>query len=158
ALAGGLLVVLMLALGEWGDRGLIIGSASVYDRESNPLAIAGLAGCVAGAVMFAPLKRLKGLAWPVRLAVLAVCLIVVVRSGSRGQFLAAAVAVVAMLPIAYRATRFSGLVAIVVAVAVLGGAAFYGVSEFIHTGDARWSQSYASRDALGRWYAGLQLL
>lgn len=158
AVTGGLLMVVMLLFGKWGNRGLITLSVSLLDRETNPLAIAGLAGCVAAAAMFAPVRNLKWLVWLPRLAVLAVCLVVVVRSGSRGQLIAASLAIVAMLPVAYRASRFTGLAAIVIAVVVLGGAVVYGVSEFIQAGDARWTQSLAARDALGRWHATQRLI
>jgi hypothetical protein len=157
AVLGGALMVILLAFGEWGMRGLIV-AGTVYEREANPLAIAGLAGCVAGAAMFVPLNSLKWLVWPMRLAVVSVCLVIIVRSGSRGQLIAACAALLLMMPVAYRASRFRGFAAICIALAAFGAAVSYGLSEFIGVADARWSGALATHDAVGRWHMALQLL
>jgi len=157
AVLGGALMVTLLVFGEWGARGLVV-AGSVYERETNPLAIAGLAGCVTGAALFVPVRRFRWLAWPLRLAIVGVCLVVIVRSGSRGQLVAASISLLPMLLVAYRASRFRGLLAIGIAVAVCGMAIYYGASEFIHAYDARWSESLAARDAVGRWQMALKLL
>jgi O-antigen ligase len=55
-----------------------------------------------------------------------------------------------MLPVAFRITRLSGVLA---AILVLGIVAFtlrYGLSEFVRFGDSRWTETTATRDAVGR--------
>lgn len=146
---GGFLVVALLYTARWGDRGLLASSGSVLD-ETNPLAIADIAGVVAVTALFSVSSRLPALAWAVRLSIAAVCAIAIVRSGSRGQLVAACATILLMLPIAYPVTRLRSAAGALVAVAVVGGAIAWAVASYVHWYDARWLKSTELGDVAGR--------
>lgn len=148
--AGGFLIVALLFTARWGDRGLLLSSGGALD-ETNPLAIADVSGVVAIAALFIVPVRLRALAWIGRLSIAAVCAIAIVRSGSRGQLIAACVSVVLMLPVAYPINRLRSVGAALVALAVVGGAVAWGVASYVHLGDDRWLRTTASSDMHGRW-------
>ena len=154
---GGVLLAALLVFGDWGLRGLVL-HGNFHERETNPLALAGLAGSVAAAAMYVRARSWSWLGWPLRIAVVAVCLFVIVRSGSRGQLIAALGSLVLMLPVAFRITRARGLAGILVGVAVLGLAVGYAVIEYMAGNALRWNESLAQRDAVGRWHMAVTLL
>jgi hypothetical protein len=147
---GGFLVVALLFTARWGDRGLLVSSGSVLD-ESNPLAIADIAGVVAVSALFIVSARLRALAWAVRLSIAAICAIAIVRSGSRGQLVAICGTFLLMLPVAYPVTRLRRLAGALVAVVVVGGAIAWAVTSYVHWYDDRWLKSTELGDVAGRW-------
>ena len=147
--AGGFLIVALLFTARWGDRGLLLSSGAL--DETNPLAIADVSGVVAVAALFIVPVRLRALAWIARLSIAAVCVIAIVRSGSRGQLVATSISVVLMLPVAYPVNRLRSVGAALVALAVVGGAVAWGVASYVHLGDDRWLRTTASSDMHGRW-------
>jgi O-Antigen ligase len=146
---GGLLVIALLAFGHWGDRGLIIASG-VQEEETNPLALAGLGGSVATAAMFLRTYRISLLTWALRLALVGASLLLIVKSGSRGQLVASVAALLIMLPVAYRIFSLQGVATAVIGSIVVGVTVAYGLSEFVDLGDERWTQARSVADANGR--------
>jgi hypothetical protein len=157
AAVGGVIMVVLLVFGDWGARGLVL-HGNFHQRETNPLAIAELAGSVAAAAMFVRARSWKWLGSPLRIAIVVVSLLVIVRSGSRGQLVAALCSLVVMLPVAFRLTRARGLMGIAVAITILGLAIGYAATEYMQANEARWSQSLAQHDALGRLQMASKLL
>jgi O-antigen ligase len=157
AVVGGVLMAVLLIFGDWGVRGLVL-HGNFRERETNPLALAGLAGSVAAAAMFVRARSWKWLGWPLRVAIVVVSLLVIVRSGSRGQLIAALGALLLMLPVAFRVTRMRGLAGILVAVAILALALGYAATEYMQANEARWDESLARHDAAGRWKMATHLL
>lgn len=83
-------LVLLLLFAEWGSRGIIL----PYQRaEANPLVVSEIAGALLVTVAVAPqVKELRhSLRWPVIVGCVGVVLVVFLRSGSRGQVIAALV-------------------------------------------------------------------
>lgn len=147
---GGFLVVVLLLTARWGDRGLLVSSGGVLD-ESNPLAIADIAGVVAVTALFSTSARLGILTWVVRLSFAAVCAIAIVRSGSRGQLVATCATILLMLPVAYPVTRLRSAAGALVAVAVVGGAIAWAVASYVHWYDDRWAKGTEFGDVADRW-------
>src|ERR1700761_474234 len=81
---GGVLVVALLFFGHWGLRGLSLGD-NPLEEETNPLALAGLGGTVAGTAMLLRLRRSSFLLWMFRLVVVGAGLMLIIRSESPGQ-------------------------------------------------------------------------
>ena len=148
--AGGILVVAVLFTARWGDRGLLVSSGTIFD-ETNPLAIADLAGVVAVTALFSVSARVRALTRGVRLSIVAVCAIAIVRSGSRGQLIAACVTILLMLPVAYPVNRLRTAASAFVAVAVVGGAIAWAVASYVQWYDDRWLKSTELGDVAGRW-------
>jgi hypothetical protein len=157
AMAGGALLVALLVFGDWGVRGLIL-PGNLHEQETNPLALAGLAGTVASCALFVRSGRLSRFGWPLRIAIVIVSLFVIVRSGSRGQLIAVLGALLLMLPVAFRITKLRGVAGILIALTIIGLALTYAYTEYMQSNAVRWSESLATRDAAGRWAMALKLL
>lgn len=90
-LIGGAICILALFFGHWGDRGLLL-LGDLEEQETNPLAIASLAGTVT-VIAILSFQRAS---WSKRLLCIALApigLATILRSGSRGQLIAAALAI-----------------------------------------------------------------
>lgn len=92
---GIVLVIFTLTLSDWNGRFIVLKGISGYGGPDsgyvggNPLAIAQMAGYVALAALFVTSsKETHILRWPFKLAVIILCLIIIAKSGSRGQFFA----------------------------------------------------------------------
>lgn len=87
-------LVLLLAFGEWGARGVVL-PGKAY--ESNPLALAESAGCLLIVTAFTPIRQRLSPAWRFALlgAAIAVAALVFLRTASRGQVLASLAATLA---------------------------------------------------------------
>jgi hypothetical protein len=154
---GAALLLLLLVFGDWGYRGLMIGTSDP-ELEANPLALSGLAGAVATAAMFIRLGLPRSLDWLVRMAVIVLCLVVIVRSGSRGQLIATVLSIVSLLPLGFRVGEWRGVAAIAVALTVLAGGLAWALAEYVQWFDLRWTESLVRSDAEGRLEMAMALL
>ncbi len=146
---GGVLVCVLLVLGHWGDRGLSLGTTSL-EQETNPLALAGLGGSAAAAAM---LLRSRGglLFWGFRLVVAGASLVLIVKSESRGQLIAALAAMLVMLPFSVKIGSLRGIVVAVVGCVAIGFALLFGFANEVSRDQTdRWSQTSQSADAAVR--------
>jgi O-antigen ligase len=150
AVAGTVVVAALLLSAQWGGRGLLVSAGRVVE-ETNPLAIADLAGAAALAAMFLRTPRLGSLLWPLRLLMAAVCAFAIVRSGSRGQLLALCAALVCALPFAYPLSRWRSVAAAALGGGIVFGAIMLGISGSEAWFAGRWEQSSAADDVAGRW-------
>jgi hypothetical protein len=154
---GGVLVFALLLFAKWGDRGVLVTGVG-YDQETNPLSIANLGGFVASCAMFLRTRRFAILGWIFRLVIVAAALALIVKSGSRGQLVAAVATLILVLPIAFKASHIRGLVPILIAFAVIGYAAQYATHSYIRRDDGRWSERAAGQAASFRWSMSEKLL
>jgi len=155
-LLGGILCGLMLAFGHWGFRGLLLYGDIEHD-ETNPLAIASLAGTVVlpAAIWLgtrvAPLKRLA----------LAACIplgiAIVLRSGSRGQLLALGPAILLAWPVVLRVRSARSVLAVCGSVLVIGLLAWWS-STWVHIDSSRWQSDLTESDLSGRFAMASTLL
>jgi O-antigen ligase len=147
---GGLLVFVLLIFGNWGLRGLSLGTRS-FEEETNPLALAGLGGSLAAAAMLLRLRWKGIVALLFRLAVVGASLVLIVRSESRGQLIAAIAAMTLMLPFSVKIQSLRGIMVAIVGCAVVAVALQYGFSKMVAREDTqRWSQATSSADAAVR--------
>lgn len=145
---GGALVAIILLFGEWGPRGLVTNSAGGAE-ETNPLALASLAGVVAAGALFVGFGRRGALEWILRLAAALLCLLLIIRSGSRGQLVAIVVALALMLPVRFRLSSARGLVPALLACAVIAIALDLGSSLYIaqnELNEERWGAARSTAD------------
>jgi O-antigen ligase len=145
---GGALTVMLLVFGTWGARGLQLGNAS-SGEETNPLALAGLAGSVAATAMILRPRKWAALVWPLRFILIAAGLVLILRSESRGQLIAALLAMICMLPVAYKISSLRGFSVAVIGSLVIAAALLYGFSRYVSTdrdNAARWSTTTSTAD------------
>jgi hypothetical protein len=157
---GGVLTVALLVFGTWGARGLQLGPAATGE-ETNPLALAGLAGSVAATAMILRPRKWAALVWPLRFVLIAAGLILILRSESRGQLIAALLAILCMLPVAYKITSVRGFSIAVVGALVICAALAYGFSKYVATdreNAARWSTTTSTADTNVRFAMVQKLL
>ena len=154
---GGLICLVLLVGGDWGSRGLlIIGNDGEF--ESNPLAISATAGTV---VIVALIRGPTSKNWIETLAAIIAgvsAIFLTIRSGSRGELIAAIVAVLAVAPMRFSLTKLRDLVAIVAVFSVLAVGLVVGMSHYMAGGDARWTSSTLATDAAGRLDMAFKLL
>jgi hypothetical protein len=154
--AGGALCALTLFFANWGDRGLVVyghqaleDSSNIYLYETNPLALSTLGGTV---FLIAALSLGRANRSGLRilsLAFIPIALAVVLRSGSRGQVIAGAIAVLAALPIAYRLRNIRSPVVLLAVGVILLGLVWLG-SSLVNINASRWSDAQATQDIAGR--------
>ena len=147
---GGVLVFVLLFLAPWGDRGLSLGTNSL-EEETNPLALAGLGGSVAAAAMLLRSRWGGILALGLRLAVVGAGLVLIVKSESRGQLIAAVAAMLVMLPFAVKIGSLRGIVIAVIGCVAVAGALQFGFTNMVSREQTdRWSETTQSADAAVR--------
>jgi hypothetical protein len=147
-LVGGTLCALALFAGKWGPRGLLV-LGDIYEQETNPLAIASLGGTVFLIALFLlkmpqPLWRRIFLA-----AVIPIGIAVVIRSQSRGQLGAAALAAAIGWLFVSRKAIGMRLFSLVLAGFLVTSIAWW-VWGQMQVDAARWSGALAENDAQGR--------
>lgn len=153
---GTLLVGLLLVLGKWENRMLVL-STGAQPLSGNPLAVAELCGFVLlAAVFFRP--RRMGWTWSLlRWGIVLLCLALIVRSGSRGELLGAVAAAALTWPLARRIGNPASLLGWGLAVAVLLVGTLWAVQNF-GEGNIRWSQSRIDADVTGRFRNTVRVL
>lgn len=150
ALVGAAICVLALAFGKWGGRGLILYGREVsQEYETNPLAMASMAGTVAiiAAMSF---SRPNGIAMRVLATVIIpISIAVILRSGARGQLIATAAGVAVALPIAFRVRDIRSIAALLLAGVIVVGLG-YVASSYITLDADRWGSKQSTEDISGR--------
>jgi hypothetical protein len=151
AVAGALICILALVFGTWGARGLVLyGQEAIQENEANALAFSSMAGTVFLIASLSLTRPHRVLMRLFALACIPVALAVVLRSGSRGQLIAAVVGLLVGLPIAYRLRDAKSLIALCLVAGVVLGLGWWATS-LVHIDAARWSDSRTSEDVIGRF-------
>lgn len=146
---GGLVCLALLIGGDWGSRGLLVSGAS-GEFESNPLAVAATAGAVAIASFIQRPSPPLLMQIPASIAAGISSIFLIIRSGSRGELLAALVAIALVCPLRFRITRLRDVIAGAVLATLIAIGLIVGMSQYKGGGDDRWSQSMVSSDTAGR--------
>jgi hypothetical protein len=155
-IAGAVLCALALAFGHWGFRGLVL-YGDILESETNPLAMASLAGTVL-IIAALSLNRPNPI-WLRILAIVAipVTMAVILRSGSRGQLLAAGVALAVAWPLAFRPRDSKSVAGLALAAAMVIGLGWFAYSH-VEIDQARWNGSQSQEDVAGRLHNAAVLL
>jgi hypothetical protein len=161
---GGTVCLFVLFFAQWGARGLILsGEHFQYDdfaRETNPLAISELAGAV-GIVAFLSIPAMGSLLKKLACsALIPIALAVILRSGTRGQLLAFAIASLVGWPLAAQRRHVGTWIAMMAIASVVITA---GLLLWQHLGEGvlsfRWSgENLAEEDVAGRLSLAATLL
>lgn len=156
---GGTLSFFLLFFVKWEARRIILDHGL-----GNPLAIAAMAGMVLLIALLAdPWPRSK-LWQPLRWTLIAMCLIVIVKSGSRGQLAGVFLVSAVSWPITRGISNFKQFILLGIAILFLATVASLTIQEFsgeqvqTYGGRARWSEQSAQEDAMGRLHNALALL
>lgn len=156
-LVGGLLTILLLFFVKWESRRIVL------DHDfGNPLAIAAMAGMVALVIILADPWRESKVWFPLKWGLVALCLALIVRSGSRGQLLSVLLVSVACWPISHGLRNMKQFAVLSFVILFLGAATSWTIQEFwsveVIGGRGRWSEQSAEQDASGRLTNALLLL
>jgi hypothetical protein len=156
-LVGGSLCVVMLFAGDWGSRGLLIENGS-SEFESNPLAIAAMAGATGIAALLLRSETNLVTERLVRVSAAIASVLLIVRSGSRGELIAMLVAVAIVVPIRFQVSRLRDIVASLGLVAIVAVGLQIGFADYKGGGNDRWSESNVGVDTGGRFAMAAALL
>ena len=125
---------------RWTGRSIefSVDDAGFYTLKGNPLAIGSLGGQVAIAVTLMNFRG-AGRFWQVaRWPIFVIALAVIAKSGSRGQFIGALIAIVALFPVSRRIKNLGGFAALAFGLLVGALLTRYAMETFI-TESWRWS-------------------
>jgi hypothetical protein len=158
-LVGSSLSLLLMTFVSWEARMIVL-----EEGLGNPLAVSGMAGMVALAAMLAdpwPSSKIWKIA---KWAVLALCLFLVVRSGSRGQLLGLIGLSAVCWPIRRRMENVKqfviwiSLVLFLTAITTWALQEFWAKQENYYAGGNRWSEQAMEGAMSGRFDQGLYLV
>jgi len=136
---GSIILLLLLLTTQIEGRKVIFsaGQATIGAKGGNPLATASLAGYVALAVV---LMNFQGLAkfWQwARWFIVALAMVIIIKSGSRGQLIGLLIALLVFLPVSRRFKSYKGFAGVVISLSLLAGLAMWGLSFFAESD--RWA-------------------
>ena len=147
---GGVLTIFLLFFVQWEYRRIVMG----HDL-GNPLAVSSMAGMVVLiAVLADPWPESRW--WvPFKWVLVALCLALVVRSGSRGQLLGTILISIASWPISRRLANMKQFVILGLVVVFLGGTVSWAIQEYSSeqmygARGSRWNEQAAQEDLSGR--------
>lgn len=151
---GCVVAVLLLLQVSWFNRMVVMAGASRDADGGNPLAVAQLGGYLALAATLLQFRNKNVLNWLLRIALAGLGILLIVKSGSRGQFLSLLPVLLIFLPMRQRVDNPGTLFAIVAFICtVLALALWEQQSGF--TSDAiatqRWSSGKMLLDMTGRF-------
>ncbi len=149
-LIGTALTFLLLFFVVWDHRRIVIGN-----DLGNPLTVSSIAGMVAIVATLADPWPKSKLWFPLKWAIVGLCLALVVRSGSRGQLLGTILISIACWPISRRVSNMKQFVILSLVALFLGLAAAWAIQEFssqeaYSAHGSRWSEESAKEDVSGR--------
>ncbi|MBS0171645.1 MAG: hypothetical protein JSR62_14950 [Nitrospira sp.] len=140
-LMGTTLTILLLAFVSWDSRAIVLEGG-----HGNPLAVSQMAGMVTLVAILADPWKSK--VWQVlRWAVVALCLILVIRSGARGQLVGIVLVSVVCWPLSHRVKNVGQVILLIGLMGFLAGVTSLGLQEFwskqssYYAGGSRWSTS-----------------
>jgi hypothetical protein len=150
------LCALALTLGTWGARGLLV-YGSPLENETNSLAIASMGGTMLVAATLSLQQGQPLLKKALFLIAIPLALAVILRSGSRGQLIAAGLAVLVAWPLAYPQKHLGSLAMWMGGVALVAVVGWW-AADYVTVDAARWSAEKTSGDVEGRLHGALTLL
>lgn len=156
---GGTLSGLLLFFVKWEARRIVLDHGL-----GNPLAVAAMAGMVLLIAFLANPWPQSKLWQPLRWTLITICLIVIVKSGSRGQLVGVFLVAILGWPITRGISNLKQFVMLSMATLFLATVASLTIQEFsgeqvqTYGGRARWSEQSAQEDAMGRLHNAVVLL
>jgi hypothetical protein len=153
---GAILCALALVLGNWGARGLIVVGSSM-EVETNALAIASMGGTVFIISVLSLQRHMPLLKRVLFIVAIPLALGVMLRSGSRGQLIAAALAVMVAWPLAYPQKHLGSIVLWVGGLATVAAVGWW-LTEYVAVDSLRWTAEQTSGDVEGRLSGAFALL
>jgi len=154
---GGGLSLVLLFVGDWGSRGLVL-AGNLTETETNPLAIAAMAGSTAIAAMLLKPHGFGLVQRSVSIASGLGAVFLIIRSGSRGELLALLMALVVATPIRFSLSRLRDWLALATLLIVTTAGYFIGMSSYKGGGNERWTTDYVTADATNRFSMAIALL
>ena len=147
---GGVLTILLLFFVQWEYRRIVMG----HDL-GNPLAVSSMAAMVVLVAVLADPWPESRWWFPLKWALVGLCLVLVVRSGSRGQLLGTILISIACWPISRRLANVKQFVTLGLVVAFLAAATNWAIQEYssqqtYSAYGSRWSEQSAQEDVSGR--------
>lgn len=142
---GGIFALLVLIGTEQAGRRIILASDNV---RANPLGLAQAAGITM--ICAALMRRVFPGDVIVRLLVAVLCMLAIVRSGSRGQLIGVIAAIAVAYPLAYSIRNMRVFVGSVIGALLLTMAISYGLAEYWSDQPWRFGSDAAVRDVGGR--------
>jgi hypothetical protein len=155
------LITLLLLFAEWSGRFVIL--QGVKTAGGNPLVIGQLAGYVILGALLLKAEKQRMLLFVLRWAVVAVAIVVAVKSGSRGQLIFALLLGVVMLGFRHVPSAKMGGGIRAFLIMLTGGAAIIGlgiwsVSNFSAEEAGRWEEDIISEQGSGRLTMAVKLV
>ncbi|MGC3973857.1 MAG: hypothetical protein QM771_05670 [Nitrospira sp.] len=153
-LAGGILSLLLLFFVKWEARRIVLTESLGEEGLGNPLTVAAIAGMVVLIVILAdPWPRLKF--WsPFKWALVCMCLLLIIKSGSRGQLLGVLLVSVACWPISRGLKNVKQFALLSFVILFLGISSMVAIQELsgeqIYGQRGRWDEQAAQQDVSGR--------
>ncbi|WAR45344.1 hypothetical protein [Methylomonas rapida] len=159
---GGILVYMLAFEVEWFHRRIVLtggrGGFSHYLNEQlgNPLTVAQLGGYVFFSALLIKehsIKILKILKWPIA----ALCLVLIIRSGSRGQLIGVFFSLMLTWPLVNKVSNIKGFFTILFLLASITWVVTWSLDEF-WKGSSRWKDSEMEQSMGGRFDNAFVLL
>jgi len=150
---GGLLALLILLQVQWFNRKIILAGTSWADEGGNPLAVAQLGGYLVLAAMLLHFRNLRLTGWLLRLGLAALGLLLIAKTGSRGQLMGLLMVLFLFVPMRKRMDHPGKLVILGITLGVLVTLALWLQSSFsteVATGQ-RWTSDKMLTDMGGRF-------
>jgi hypothetical protein len=156
-IVGTIVITMLLFFVKWQSRFVVIESGSLIEL-GNPLATAQMAGNVMLVAILCryvrPIEPWVVLRW----VVVAACIALTVKTGSRGQVLTLLIVLAVFWPMTGRNLAIWPTLGALVGVVVLGLGFSFAVQEYWGSNDVRWSEDKILSDAGGRWDMASRLL
>ena len=156
---GAALGALALGFGQWGERSLLIAGGQLEDT-TNPLAIAQVGGYVFLFSLFTLPHRMPFWRRGMIFLAISIAVALILRSGSRGQLIAALVAGAVGWPLASKRALSGALITLSLVACVVGVLGVEAWDYVLKTGGdaARWSVAESGMATESRWHEASLLL
>lgn len=154
---GGILAVLLTFDVEWYHRRIVLANSFSGGVYGNPLTVSQMAGNVIIAALLVKRRNTQKIFELAKWAVSAVCLILIIKSGSRGQLIALFISLALVWPMAHRINNIKGLLFAISILFLVTTVSNWALQVF-WGGTDRWSDDSISDAMGGRLNQALVLL